>query len=69
MNGHAKVVKYLPLQGADPRLVGCPSDDVYYEALKAAVKNWNSACVLEEIFLRFVPFRQEEARAVHQRRY
>ena len=34
--GHDDIVQYLLEQGADPTLEGCPEDDVYLNALKAA---------------------------------
>lgn len=34
--GHDDVVQYLLEEGADPTLSGCPDDDVYYDAFKAA---------------------------------
>jgi hypothetical protein len=35
-HAHSDIVKYLLLEGADPTLKGCPSDDVHMTALGAA---------------------------------
>lgn len=35
-NGHFNVVKFLLLEGADPTLVSCPTDDQYENAMQAA---------------------------------
>lgn len=34
--GHAEIVEYLLKQGADPTLEGCPTDNEYYNASRAA---------------------------------
>jgi hypothetical protein len=34
--GHDEIVQYLLEEGADPTLVGCPYDDTYWDAFKAA---------------------------------
>lgn len=38
-NGHFNVVKFLLLEGADPTLVSCPTDDQYENAVQAAEKS------------------------------
>jgi hypothetical protein len=34
--GHSHIVQYLLEQGADPTLIGCPSEDIHHNALQAA---------------------------------